>query len=112
MVSLKSLFRLLVLCLFIYGQIGSTSHAHEHEHDTQHSVCEFCILKISEDDIVCDVSDLPDDPDYLGVMFGVHAADIKVGSPHYVPIYTAPQPVRYVLYAVSPRAPPSKTLLS
>lgn len=40
------------MCLFLAGQALALSHVHVHEngHDTDYSVCEFCVAIINDDD--------------------------------------------------------------
>jgi len=62
LVNVKAVVRLLVLSFFIFGQIGTTAHAHGHEHseDEHKNACAFCILAVNEDDISAEDFDLPD----------------------------------------------------
>lgn len=66
---MKSVFRVLVMSFFVYGQIGAIAHAHDHEHEgeTHHKVCEYCILAFTDEGDVSDVVDRLDGPDLIGV---------------------------------------------
>ena len=59
--------RALVLFFFVYGQIGATAHAHEHEDETHHKVCEYCILTVADDDGEAQETDGLDGPDLTGI---------------------------------------------
>jgi len=50
MSRVKALCRALILFMFVYGQIGATAHAHEHDDEAHHEVCEYCILAVADDD--------------------------------------------------------------
>ncbi|MEP1230937.1 MAG: hypothetical protein ABJG88_09710 [Litorimonas sp.] len=107
--GLKTLFPALIISLFIYGQIGSTAHAHDHEHDTQHKPCEVCILAINDDESVCDDIDLPDlseGPDIVITEFysdiGKTTAQLELNFS----LYTPPKSASLTRHLDAARAPP------
>ena len=62
LVNVKAVFRILILSFFVFGQIGTTAHAHDHEHsdDDPQTHCAFCILTVSDEDIWEDDVKVPD----------------------------------------------------
>jgi len=46
------ILRSFAVCLFMYGQALSLSHAHEHQNDVQHSACEFCVLAVNDEEVL------------------------------------------------------------
>lgn len=105
------MFRALILSLFAYGQIGSITHAHEHSDETQHSVCEFCILTINEDKGSSDSSDLPDvsdGPSFLNTpeQPNIHLIEVRVIQS--VSLCKEPTLASFCRFLDGARAPPFK----
>lgn len=73
LVKVKALFRVLVLSLFVYGQAAWASHDHNHEHgheDEPHeTACIYCVLTTSDEEILADDADLPDEPEFLDSIY-------------------------------------------
>lgn len=112
LVNMKAVLRALVLSFFVYGQLGSTAHAHEHEEETHHTVCEYCILAFSEVDDCVDELNAPTDsdgPDFQSVYFRANTTwDIQgsVGFGFSDHIHQRSRPKIDVSGGV--RAPPAK----
>ena len=79
--SVRALFRVLLLSLFVYGQAVWASHDHNHEdgHEDQphETACVFCVLTTSDEEILGDDADLPDEPVFLYVLCSESAAPVE-----------------------------------
>ena len=85
LISSRALLRIIILCAFICGQIGTSAHSHaheahykdehvhehhhEHDHEEQEhpTLCELCTLAATEEDIEDNIyfPEILDGPDFL-----------------------------------------------
>ena len=106
--SLKGALRALILPMFIYGQIGLSAHAHDHAHEEEpsHSVCEYCILAVQDDDVASGEIEGFDGPDFLGAFNAQTIRYAESQSITYKAIFSRQKPQGHDLYIDAIRAPP------
>ena len=106
--SLKGALHALILPLFIYGQIGLSAHAHDHEHEDEpsHSVCEYCILAVQDDDVASGEIEGFDGPDFIGAFNAQTIRYAESQSITYKAIFSRQKPQGHDLNIDAIRAPP------
>jgi len=113
LMNAKSVLCTLIVSAFILGQIGTAVHAHEHEHqhedETPHTVCEICILAVTDEDIAenLELPEILDGPDFLNlsIIMSAYRTD-KAQLNLHGSVYKSWKPTSYDSLLDAARAPP------
>jgi len=114
--NVKAVLQVLILSFFILGQLGTTAHAHEigHTHDHHHedendkrqSLCDLCILAVTEEDVLeaLELPDILDGPDVLNISTALAAYQIHTAE--IMPLCNGRKPASLNRLIDAARAPP------
>lgn len=127
LISTRALFRIIILCAFICGQVGTSAHSHahnaqntdehvhehhyEHDHEEQEhrTPCQLCTLAATEEDIddTIDFPEILDGPDFLNLSAVMSAYRINaIQAPPYFQVSSKQYTTATPLLLDAARAPP------